>query len=35
MLDECEVIWTKSIHMQNPQTAGGEYGYDSTLTKLG
>ena len=26
---ECQVIWTDLIRIQNPQTAGGEYGYDS------
>ena len=25
---ECEVIMTDSIHIQNNQTSGGEYGYD-------
>ena len=26
---ECEVIWTDLIHIRNPQTAGGENGYNS------
>ena len=25
--DEGRVNWTDSIHIQNPQNAGGEYGY--------
>ena len=28
-MDEYAVIWIDSIHIQNPQTTGGEYSYDS------